>query len=197
MVIVISESIQEFNGERYYRCGKYFQRSGRRLHIAVWEDANGPVPAGHHIHHRDNDRAHNQLTNLQLKEARLHISDHQRGHRRALSEAALEAAALWHRSDQGRTWHREHYERTAGCLHVDADMDCAHCGKRFSGRVNGLTRFCSNNCKTKARKASGVDDESRRCVHCGGAFTINKYASTKTCSRKCAAALRVGERRGR
>ena len=32
---VVSETIQELNGERFYLCGKYYQHNGKRLHRAV------------------------------------------------------------------------------------------------------------------------------------------------------------------
>ena len=35
---VVSETIQELNGERFYLGGKYYQHNGKRLHRAVWED---------------------------------------------------------------------------------------------------------------------------------------------------------------
>lgn len=63
-VHVISDTIQEFNGERFYLCGNYFQHNGKRLHRAVWEYHFGPVPDGCDIHHIDGDRGHNDAENL-------------------------------------------------------------------------------------------------------------------------------------
>jgi endogenous inhibitor of DNA gyrase (YacG/DUF329 family) len=61
-----------FEGRRYYRYPespkdshrKYFQRPGKSLHVAVWESAHGPVPAGHEVHHADHDTLNNDVTNL-------------------------------------------------------------------------------------------------------------------------------------
>lgn len=45
-------------------------------HVWVWEQAHGPVPAGHDIHHRDDDKLNNALENLQcvtkLEHKRIH-----------------------------------------------------------------------------------------------------------------------------
>ncbi len=49
-------------------------------HRLVWEDANGPIPEGFQIHHRNHDRTDNRLSNLECVDTvthkRLHV-----GHR--------------------------------------------------------------------------------------------------------------------
>ena len=73
---VISDTIQEFNGERFYLCGKYFQHNGKRLHRAVWEYHNGEIPEGYHIHHIDGNRFNNDITNLSLMPGLDHMKEH-------------------------------------------------------------------------------------------------------------------------
>lgn len=202
VITVVSETIQEFEGKRYYRCGAYFQRDGRRLHRVVWESTHGrSIPDGYHVHHCDEDKSNNDPSNLALVEGGEHVSMHQSGHGRRISAAALDAAADWHRSGDGREWHRQHYKRTKDALHRDAEFICEHCGVRFIAKDRGTNRFCSNACKTKARFASGVDDEERTCVICKAEFRVNRYRKTQTCSRSCHGTLssraRVGESRGR
>lgn len=48
--------------------GYYRRTSGGRawLHHVVWECHFGPIPHGHHIHHRDENKANNAIENLQL-----------------------------------------------------------------------------------------------------------------------------------
>lgn len=45
-------------------------------HVLVWEKAHGPVPSGHHVHHKNAVRDDNRLRNLQC----LSPSDHKRTH---------------------------------------------------------------------------------------------------------------------
>ena len=45
-------------------------------HRKVWHDANGPIPPGHHVHHRNRDRGDNRLANLELVEASDHLRKH-------------------------------------------------------------------------------------------------------------------------
>jgi hypothetical protein len=196
VVTVISRTIQEYRGERYYLCGKYFQRAGRRLHVAVWEDQNGrKVPDGHDVHHRDHDRSHNQPGNLEAKPRGKHISDHQLGHERGIPPKATAAAARWHGTDEGLAWHHRHYEAHKHLLHRQDDFKCDQCGAAFTAADNGQNRFCSNGCKTKWRKASGIDNETRHCVRCKTDFVVNRYSKTATCGRTCAAAVSGDKRR--
>jgi HNH endonuclease len=63
-------ALRVFDGQRYRarKNGDFRATSGTRrsLHVAVWEKANGPLPKGHGIIHRDGDRGNNELENLQL-----------------------------------------------------------------------------------------------------------------------------------
>src|SRR5271169_6525226 len=81
-------------------------------HRYVWEKAYGPIPAGHHIHHKDGNALNNNLSNLEC----------------------IEASA--HRDLHGRM--REEHTRIAGVEH----RKCQHCRgwcvlSSFSKRSNG------------------------------------------------------------
>ena len=54
-------------------CGKYRHVFEHRL---IWERANGAVPAGHVIHHENEDKQDNRLGNLHLMRRSDHISLH-------------------------------------------------------------------------------------------------------------------------
>jgi hypothetical protein len=191
-VKAISDTIQEFCGIRYYRCGHYFQRDGERLHRVVWETVNRQsIPDGWHVHHIDHDKTNNQPDNLTI----LPQSEHQAHHgseRTDFPPEARDAAREWHKSDEGRRWHAEHYQRVKHRLHQKRPAICAHCYSEFK-TVGGS--YCSNACKSAARRASGVDDEKRTCEACGGAFTANRYSKSRACSRKCAGALQSRTKR--
>lgn len=84
---VISSTQQSFQGVTYYFCGRYFQNKTVRLHRAVWEANNGPIPAGHDVHHRNEDRTDNRNDNLQL----LTEAEHHRLHGKTTTEAQRKA----------------------------------------------------------------------------------------------------------
>lgn len=190
-VRIISETIQEFMGIRYYRSGKYFSNSAkkenRRIHTAVWVEYNGEVGDGFQVHHKDKDRTHNQIENLE----RLKTFRHQSGHGMEQRERAAEMGREhqhrtkeWHGSDAGKEWHKQQYERTKNNLRQTHEAACSECGKVFqaeSSVKNSLVKFCSKACKAVYRRKSGVDDVDRVCAKCGATFSSNRYSPRGKC----------------
>ena len=192
----------KFNGIRYYsRPSGYFtcvpEQCGadardRYLHRAVWRYHYGDIPKGTVVHHKDHDKANNDVENLEL----LHCGEHGSYHYCKRVEAgdptigkfvpaAVEAAKAWHRSEEGLAWHREHGKRVFGNRKKEPAV-CVHCGKDYQADVQAKRRgFCSMACQSAARRASGVDDVERTCIICGATFVTNKYSKTKTCSKAC------------
>ena len=70
-------------------------------------------------------------------------------------------------------------------------MTCQSCGDVFQGKA-GTSKFCSNNCKSAARRESGVDLVTKECARCGERFISQKYYNICHCSRNCAYAERDG-----
>lgn len=187
----ISRTIQEFQNVRYYKCGDYFQRDGVRLHRKVWEFFKGQIPSGFEVHHKDFNKANNNITNLELLESKkhriLHASTEKHKSRSKESlKKAQEHAILWHKSEKGRLWHKEHF--TKNCkdkLFQKQEKECLQCSKKYQGHFN--SQFCHNNCKAKYRRANGIDDVVRVCKECGKEFKINKYSKIATCGTICGA----------
>ena len=192
-VMAISKTAQKFNGETYYLCGNYYQRKGKRLHRAVWEHHNGPVPKGYHVHHKDGDRSNNDIDNLDLVLAKDHLRNHmsteeRKNKSRACIANAIKAAPKWHRGVDGKQWHSDHAKQIWEEKEPTRQI-CSHCGKEFLSkgfaRKNG-NNFCGNNCRSAHRRETGVDNVERRCVVCGSSFVVNKYSKQENCSHECA-----------
>lgn len=197
------QKYQYCNGVKFTRDEKtgYYLNSTirKRMHRYVWEYHNGAIPEGYQVHHKDKNKANNDITNLELipfsKHAKLHNLERAAERHEEivanLKENALPKAVEWHQSDDGRKWHKEHYDRMKHKLHQTETMVCEMCGKEYSGKVSAANRFCSNRCKAAWRRESGVDDETRVCTVCGKEYTANKYAKNRTCSRACANKIRA------
>lgn len=68
-VVVISETEQEFLGDRYFidKKHKYFFSPKKGfLHKAVWRYFRGKRKADMEIHHKDHNRHNNQIENLEM-----------------------------------------------------------------------------------------------------------------------------------
>lgn len=183
----------------YYRPGGGHIINGvAALHREIWMDNYGPIPSGYHIHHLDNNPLNNEIENL----ACVSGDDHQSLHgdktktpeyiesRGILLDRIRPLAAEWHKSDEGRAWHRasaqQMHEKYSGRTVV---KECAYCGKEFEAKYLFASRsvYCSNGCKSSARRKSGIDNETRVCAYCGDEFSSNKYSKTKFCSGSCGA----------
>lgn len=152
--IIIDDTKQEFNGVRYYLCGFYFQHNGRRLHRAVWEYHNGPIPDGYHVHHKDEDRSNNSIENLELLPAADHLSQHSgkeenRARMRELAEKVRPLTEAWHHTQEARDVSRAVLNR-AWENATFKEYTCQMCGKRFTSRAMQGAKYCGNNCKARA-----------------------------------------------
>ena len=191
-----------FDGQKFTRDEKtgYYLKSTKprkRLHIYVWEYYNGPVPKGCHIHHKDMNKYNNNISNLvcitRAEHNKIHsesLSDEERERRRNnMNKNARPKAIEWHRSEAGREWHKEQYKVSLGDINrLRIKKKCECCGKEFETQDNGRNRFCSNACKSRARRLSGVDNVEKVCIGCSKTYKVNKYHAKKQlyCSRKCA-----------
>lgn len=169
------------------------QRGVKRLHEEVYIAHHGPIPDGHEVHHADHDPLNNDPGNLVAITVEQHRAEHAADARERGSAPAWLAhlddirplSAAWHSSPEGLAWHREHGSASWANREPDERV-CGRCGAAYDSRSRkGDEQFCSNRCRSAARRASGVDDEARTCAQCGAEFTVNRYSKTQTCSRSC------------
>lgn len=186
----------------YFVPGKADRMRGvGRLHQEMWRDHHGNIPDGHVIHHIDGNPLNNDISNLQCVESTSHLKHHGAINREALriwfaprQPALQEMAKAWHRSEVGRAWHREHARKLWETKDYTTQT-CQHCGASYETcSKHGKSKFCSNNCKSAARRASGVDNEIRTCERCGKAFSCNKYSKSRYCSRSCGSGFHYSRR---
>ena len=164
--IVLDALTQYFDGGLYrlWPSDKYLSRGGKKLHRDVWRIAFGNIPDGCHIHHRDANTKNNALANLECIPAKIHLSETWAKNKKGkvhFSDAARDAAAEWHKSDEGRLWHRRHAERQKSWTKWKREeKPCFQCGVLFMALVRksgNSQKYCGEKCKVAAYRARGAD----------------------------------------
>lgn len=175
------------NKTDYYLNRKYLIR----LHRYVWEKINGKIPEGYQIHHKDHNRLNNNISNLELISRSEHMSHHSK-HKvendkewlKRFQEAGIRKAPEWHKSEEGRKWHSIHAKNCFAKI-KERVYNCLTCNNEFVNKSIQANKFCSNRCKSKYRRDSGIDNITKICEFCLKSFIKNKYAKTRFCSRRC------------
>ncbi len=156
-----------------------------RAHRWVWNNIHGKIPKGYHIHHKDENKSNNNIINLELIECSRHYRHHYTEEKRAWSRKWAEKirplTKAWHASEEGIAWHKRHARKCNFGNWEPVDYKCEQCGKDFKSKKHSITRFCSNNCKSKWRRLSGIDDADFPCERCTKMFRKNKYGRKKFC----------------
>ncbi|MCL6560020.1 MAG: HNH endonuclease [Firmicutes bacterium] len=177
----------------YYLCSKEVNGSRPRLHRYVWEYYNGKIPEGHEVHHKDEDKENNDISNLELIPNKKHQILHgitapesvRERKRKNVVENAMPKAKEWHGTQEGIAWHKEQGKMVYDKL-PEFTLICDQCENIYTVKAtNKNSRFCSNKCKSAWRRDHRLDDEIRICENCGGEFEVNKFSKTRCCSKSC------------
>jgi endogenous inhibitor of DNA gyrase (YacG/DUF329 family) len=206
----VDVDVRRFRGITFRRYPKAKRASHRRyfspsaadvakgveaLHREIWKHYRGPIPAGHHIHHRDGDPLNNSISNLECvtpSQHRIaHRDDHQTPEQRSHLQRVAHLAAAWHRSTAGRRWHAEHAKRVDQ-KRPREERRCAFCHAPFIARSGGNARFCSRRCIKRAKPEQ--PRHQKTCPHCRKGFVSVKKRAV-FCSRSCANLARWAARR--
>lgn len=159
-----------------------------RAHRHVWISIHGKIPNGYHIHHRDENKSNNSIKNLELIERSRHLSHHYTDDMREKARKRMgeirHLTKEWHASEEGIKWHKAHGSVTWK-NRKPKKYKCEVCKSRFESKKVGSVKFCSNNCKSKYRRYSGIDNIVYKCKKCEKEFVKNKYSKQLYCSREC------------
>lgn len=202
----------EYGGRVYHVWSRGYYETNIRLHREVWQDANGPIPEGWHVHHKNGDKLDNRLENLEL----IPISEHSRHHfvervephrdvgiRNSIASNRRNRDRLLDRKLVcvycGSEFSSQSYIpprfRSDGCLEkarsgafMGEDRDCGHCGQRYRAKSRAQ-KYCSKKCNNRAcmRRLKDLEFRDVACGHCGAVFR-SKRANAKFCDNECARA---------
>jgi hypothetical protein len=136
---------------REYVCWKEAGKQRRQLaHRWLWEQANGPIPDGHEIHHRDHNPLNNDLSNLMCVTAEWHDDHHQR-----LREQHMWIDGVEHRRCQRCGTYKPTFDftiRRAGTFHGY----CRPCALEYRREWVARNRE-EFNAKRRAKRAAGFN----------------------------------------
>lgn len=185
----------------YFRADIDAYRAGYRyIHQDVWRFYRGDIPKGHHIHHKDENPANNNIENLECLSASDHGKKRKGKKVTAAQKAHLERILYlpskwaWTRTEKGKDLNKKKWtEFLKPMIYNLVDTTCSFCSIEFKVsemvkiRANNFNKntFCSNNCKSAFRRKSGVDNATFKCQRCPKSFTANKYSKQKFCGRSC------------
>lgn len=159
----------------------------KRMHVVVWEAFNGKVPKGQHIHHLDENKSNNDISNLTLLSRSEHAKKHWTKERNEWGRKQVrkmqQLAKAWHGTEEGIEWHKEH-GIDCWVKRKVVILKCEACGKEFTTKQY-WQKFCSNNCKSAFRRKSNVDSIEVECEFCKKYFKKNKYSKAICCSKSC------------
>lgn len=182
----------------YFKCT--IKHKPTFLHRLVYEDNFGKIPKGMHVHHKDGNEGNNSPDNLELLTPKQHINEHMDDERAEwcksnLDKNARPKASEWHKDPQNR----EHHARIGAMAYqsfLPEDKACLQCNTIFTPKkIGNQDKFCSNKCKSAARRQSGIDNIKKHCEHCGAEFISDKYAKVRFCSRTCSMKYNWSSRR--
>lgn len=162
------------------------------LHRYLWAKANGPIPDGFVIHHRDKNSSNNSLTNLECintaAHGKIHGPDRGESNRQNIKLARAGANA-WHSSKDGLEWHRAQSAKFWAAREANIKSQCVICGAECLAFLRAK-KFCSAKCKGKYGETIRKDFEIRGCPACKVGYRVKRSSPQKCCSRSCEVSMR-------
>lgn len=186
-----------FNGIKYYfnvNTGYYYDPFGKRLHVAVWEVANGPVPKGWIVHHKDMKKTNNELSNLELMSSSVHGRLHTppgtdrftpRITKCIVCDKVFETKMM-ETKYCSHACNNKAYRRRNNLLKSRVEINCQECGQVFNSNWReGTAKFCSKRCYEKNRYRTIIQKKYEHiCLECGRPFE-SRFHSQKYCNERC------------
>ena len=138
---------KEYFGKKFYEdrsTGYWISTSCPKIraHRWVWKNVHGEIPKGYHIHHKDENKGNNDISNLELVSPKEHAKKHWSKERSDQSRKnilkLIEKAKGWHSSEEGKAWHRLHAIKCGFGKYEKKPAFCKECNKIFLKKSNQM-----------------------------------------------------------
>lgn len=122
-----------------------------RAHVWVWQNNNGHNKKGFHIHHKDENKSNNDISNLEQITVKEHVAKHKCEKRAAKNRIHIDnirpLTKAWHASNEGLKWHVKHGHKTWN-ERKPFKINCLMCGCEIETKTYHQ-KYCHQNCKAK------------------------------------------------
>lgn len=173
----------------------YLHREKYKQEFGLTEDQM----MGCEVHHIDGNKDNNNIKNLKLltksEHNEIHCVRSKDSHRHVCKNCGRTYWSTVSTSTEICDRCEPEYA-TGGSSAIIITKICEYCGAEYKtkGVNKNRSKFCSNKCKSRWRRASGIDNVEKICKYCGEKFITNKYSGAIYCSNKCAGlGTRVGK----
>ena len=184
-VEIVDDKHQKFDGVTYKQ-----NKNGHfgRIHRAVYHYYFGDIPEGYEIHHIDENKANNDISNLvmltKLEHRQLHIPKGQSFYKQKKIFICENCGKEYEAFDVGNNRFC-----SAECMYKVAYRErktiiktCPRCGKQFYTKKEKQI-YCSRSCGGKnPKKCRRI---KKICPICGKEFETRLSVNRPTCSREC------------
>ena len=137
-----------------YGKGYYMNDKIGYLHRYIWEEYNGKIPEGYHIHHQDEDKSNNDISNLQCVTRSEHMKIHRIGKKLTdETKQKLSDINLGNKRNLGKIHTDEaKFKMSESHLGIQKRIQytnqCILCGEIFN-TTSKSTKYCSKYCNNK------------------------------------------------
>lgn len=180
----------------YYRYPKsalaerrYYFRSflGKTLHRVLWEEINGPIPKGFHVHHKDGDPTNNKIENLECLTPKDHFKAHKKLAENEPSKDIYAKVKLYHRSDRAKT------RKLPWTVRKKEQLKCLKCGCDYEKHIICVRRFTflCDRCRIKRYNPSRVTPTLKNCEICQKTIVQKTSRQKRFCSKACKSKSRL------
>ncbi|MBR4384122.1 MAG: HNH endonuclease [Selenomonadaceae bacterium] len=193
-VEILDAMYQKFDGITYKKDSSGHYRKNFSIQQSVWRYYNGDIPEGYDIHHIDENKDENNITNFQLLTRAEHSKTHRENFQMPPRKAETFQCEICGRYFESVSCGRNRYcsvhcrnIAVKNAEHYKETRTCVVCGKPFSISKFSDTTCCSYSCAQKlgwAHRKENQPPKKRVCAYCGKEFETYS-ARAKYCSRLC------------
>ncbi len=191
-VEIVDDKHQRFNSNIYFKDSNGHYRRYIPLHRDVWQYYHGEIPESHCIHHIDENKANNDISNLQMMSMAEHCNLHnQKGRVKKICPVCGKEFELKFPSYEVNCCSPTCASKIRSKRKPSVEKICPICGKSF--RLISPSKkqtYCSKNCAAKVTGRKKATPTTRTCPYCNKTFTVRSASSKQVCcSHECATKL--------